>query len=190
MMAMHKILSGIIWSIVFFIGSGIVSLLVTIGLGDLLTTANILNDSIGNTVTYIIGKFILILGTIAGFYIGYTRPQKKDNQKAAYKNPVRKLVYSVIVVFIISIVGYTIYANLKVYQSYGYFVQVSAEDVFVSRLDPSNPLIVDHGRMLKEKIRLLDNKIDRGDGHKEGFVRWYGCSGIDCDEGWESHIYK
>ena len=106
------------------------------------------------------------------------------------KQLVRKLIFLVIVLFIIGILGYTIYVNIQAYNKYGYYVYVSDENVFVSKIDPRNPKIIGHGRMLKKKIFKLDEEVDRGDGQKIGKIRWYECYGIDCDEGWESRSFK
>ena len=49
-------------------------------------------------------------------------------------------------------------------------------------------MIVDYGRILKDKIVIKDKDIDNGDGPFSGKLRWYNCNGIDCDEGWESRF--
>jgi len=33
---------------------------------------------------------------------------------------------------------------------------------------------------------VKDKDIDNGNGKNAGIFRWYVCSGIDCDEGWEN----
>jgi len=185
-----KVLSGTVWSIFFFVGSALVGALVGSGLRELLTFINFFNHSSINSFTIILTRLILFSGPIAGFYIGYSRPLKKDAQDIDNKQLVRKLVFLVIVLFIIGILGYTIYANIRAYNKYGYYVYVSDENVFVSKIDPKNPKIIGHGRMLQKKIIRLDEEVDRGDGQKMGKIRWYECYGIDCDEGWESRSYK
>ena len=95
-----------------------------------------------------------------------------------------------IIRFFVGIIGYTVFINIRAYNRYGYYVYVSDEKVFDSSIEPNNPKIIDHGRLLQEKIIGLDKKIDGGDGKKEGKVRWAECYGIDCDEGWESRSYK
>jgi hypothetical protein len=74
----------------------------------------------------------------------------------------------------------------KGYDAYAFFVHVKDVTVFMSRLSPADTRIIDRGRRLKNDIILMDNEIDNGDGAHKGAFRWYGCSGIDCDEGWES----
>jgi hypothetical protein len=39
--------------------------------------------------------------------------------------------------------------------------------------------------IIKNVIIAMDTETDNGTGPNKGNVRWYGCSGIDCDEGWE-----
>lgn len=73
----------------------------------------------------------------------------------------------------------------KGYDSYGYFVQVKDEIVFNKPLSESDPRIVAHGRKLLSDIILLDQQVDQADGQDEGLLRWYACSGIDCDERWQ-----
>ena len=73
----------------------------------------------------------------------------------------------------------------KGYDAYAFFVHVKDVAVFKSRLSPADTRIIDRGRKLKEDIILMDKEFDNGDGPIKGAFRWYGCSGIDCDEGWE-----
>jgi len=72
------------------------------------------------------------------------------------------------------------------YDQYAYFIQTSDEAIFESRLNPSDTRIIDRGHKIKDEIFLMDKKIDGEDGANTGKLRWYGCSGIDCDEGWEN----
>lgn len=73
----------------------------------------------------------------------------------------------------------------KGYDQYAYFVQVSDERIFASKLKPDDGRIMDRGRRLKSEVVAMDQEIDGGDGAGAGKLRWYGCRGIDCDEGWE-----
>jgi hypothetical protein len=73
----------------------------------------------------------------------------------------------------------------KGYDTYGYFVQVKDESVFATALSDADPRIVEHGRRLKTDIISKDIEVDNGDGPHIGALRWYGCRGIDCDEGWQ-----
>ncbi len=185
-----KVLTGILWSIFFFVGSIIVGALVAVGLSKLLSVVSFFNPASINSFTLIITRLIIFSGTIAGFYIGYSRTLKKDAKDIDNKVMFRKLVFLVIVFFIIGIPSYIIYLNMRAYNRYGYYVHVTNENVFDSTIDPKNSKIVDHGRLLQEKIIRLDEKIDGGDGKKVGKIRWFECYGIDCDEGWESRSYK
>ena len=107
-----------------------------------------------------------------------------------HKQLVRKGFKLGIVLFLIGSIGYVIIVNIRAYNKYGYYVHVSDENMFLSKIDPKNPKIIDHGRMQKRKIISIDDEIDRGDGQKKGKIRWYECYGIDCDEGWQSRFYK
>lgn len=71
------------------------------------------------------------------------------------------------------------------YDQYAYFVRVSDESVFKARLKPSDKRILERGRRLTAEVNAMDQETDSGDGPKAGKLRWYVCSGIDCDEGWE-----
>jgi hypothetical protein len=71
------------------------------------------------------------------------------------------------------------------YDTYGYFVHVKDESVFATALSDADPRIIEHGRSLKTDIISKDIKVDNGDGPDTGALRWYGCRGIDCDEGWQ-----
>jgi hypothetical protein len=73
----------------------------------------------------------------------------------------------------------------KGYDAYAFFVHVKDVTIFKSRLAPADTRIIERGRRLKEDIILMDKEVDNGDGPNKGALRWYVCSGIDCDEGWE-----
>ena len=190
MKTLIKCLDGILWSIFFFIGSAIVGALMASGLDKLLTLVNFFNPSSIHSITIIFSRVVLFFGAAAGFYIGYSRTLKEDAGDSDKKQLIRKLTFLVIIFLIIGIPGYIIYLNIRAYNKYGYYVYVSDENVFVSKIDPKNPKILDHGRMLKKKIIRLDEEVDRGDGQKMGKIRWYECYGIDCDEGWENRSYR
>ncbi len=71
------------------------------------------------------------------------------------------------------------------YDAYAVFVQVKDTAVFDTRLSADDARIIEHGRRLKTAVLLMDEEHDKGDGPLKGTLRWYGCPGIDCDEGWE-----
>ncbi|MDY6791817.1 MAG: hypothetical protein SWH54_11185 [Thermodesulfobacteriota bacterium] len=73
----------------------------------------------------------------------------------------------------------------KGYDNYAYFVQVNDEAVFAKVLSKGDTRIIEHGRKLKTDVIIMDEKIDQGNGPNQGTIRWYTCSGIDCDEGWQ-----
>ena len=173
-----KCLTGILLSIFFFVGSAIV---VPFIFSNLAST---------NSFTNILPEVVMLSGTVAGFYIGYSRTLKKDAEEIDNKQLVRKLAILVVVFLIIGILGYIIYLNIRGYNKFSYYVYASEENVFASKIDPKNQKIIDHGRMIKKKIISMDNKIDNGDGPQTGKVRWYDCYGIDCDEGWENRSYN
>ena len=135
-------------------------------------------------------SLVLFSCPILGFYVGYSRAQKKNTQDIDSKQLIGKLVLLGVIILIIGFIGYVIYANMRAYNKYGYYVRVSDEIVFDSKIDPGNPQIINHGRMRKEEIVELDEEIDGGDGPKMGKIRWYECFGIDCDEGWEGRSYR
>jgi hypothetical protein len=74
------------------------------------------------------------------------------------------------------------------YNKYVIFIQVKDENIFKNTLNSSDPHILDFGRKLKEDVIAIDNYKDKGDGPNSGKFRWYVCSGIDCDEGWENRF--
>lgn len=185
-----KFLTGILWSIVFFVGSAFVGVFVTLGLAKLLTFGNFFSPSSIISFKRILLSLIILSGTIAGFCIGYSRTLKNNSEGINNKQLFSKIVFLVIVFLIIGIPIYIIYINIRAYNRYGYYVNVTDEKVFNAKINPLDPKIVFHGRVLKEHIIESDKKIDGGDGRKEGKVRWYECYGIDCDEGWESRSYK
>ncbi|MCK5312171.1 MAG: hypothetical protein KAJ62_08675 [Desulfobacteraceae bacterium] len=71
------------------------------------------------------------------------------------------------------------------YTDYAFFVHVKNEAAFKTILSDSDTIIVEHGRRLTADIIFIDQEIDKGDGPDKGLVRWYVCSGIDCDERWQ-----
>ncbi len=73
----------------------------------------------------------------------------------------------------------------KGYDNYAYFVQVNDEAVFEKTLSGDDARIIEHGRRLKIDIIAMDKDIDKANGPGQGIIRWYVCSGIDCDEGWQ-----
>lgn len=76
------------------------------------------------------------------------------------------------------------------YEKYGYVVHAKNETVFSHVLADSDPNISSHGRKLLDDIEKMDQRIDHGDGPNKGLLRWYVCSGIDCDEGWQSSFLE
>ena len=71
------------------------------------------------------------------------------------------------------------------YANYGYLVHAKNVAVFSHFLSDADPNIIRHGRKLLDEIENMDQQIDNGDGPQKGLLRWYVCSGIDCDEGWQ-----
>ena len=76
----------------------------------------------------------------------------------------------------------------KGYDNYAYFVQVNDEAVFNKTLSEGDTRIIEHGRKLKIDVIAMDKDIDQGNGPIQGTIRWYMCSGIDCDEGWQRNF--
>lgn len=185
-----KFLTGILWSILFFVGSAIVGALVASGLDKLLTFANFFSPSLINSFTIISARLILLFGTIAGFYLGYSRTLKKDAESINNKQLLSKLASLVIILLAIGIPIYILYLNIRAYNRYVYYVKVTDEKLFNAKINPLDPKILSHGRALKEEIIKADKDIDGGDGRKKGTIRWFECYGIDCDEGFESRFYK
>ena len=98
----------------------------------------------------------------------------------------KSIVKNIIVLLIFLGVPFFAYRSCtKGYDKYAVFIQVKDEAIFEAPLDPSDVRIIDHGRLLKDEIIKMDKDIDNGDGPNTGKLRWYPCSGIDCDEGWE-----
>ncbi len=92
-----------------------------------------------------------------------------------------------IIVLVIVFAGFfVLYRSCtKGYDNYAYFVQVNDEAVFAKNLSEGDTRILEHGRKLKTDIIAMDKDLDQGNGPNLGKIRWYICSGIDCDEGWE-----
>ncbi len=78
----------------------------------------------------------------------------------------------------------------KGYEKYVFYVHAHDTAIFSTSLKPSDPRIRKFGRILKEDALAIDRKDDNDNGEKSGTVRWYICSGIDCDEGWESRFIR
>ncbi len=76
------------------------------------------------------------------------------------------------------------------YEIYSFYIQTSDENVFSTHLSANDDRIISKGRKLTEEIMIMDREIDAGDGEASGKLRWYVCSGIDCDEGWESSFIQ
>jgi hypothetical protein len=108
---------------------------------------------------------------------------KEPNSKGFKLKSVAKAAWLLLALVIILASAYR--SCTSGYEKYGYFVQVSDEAVFQDSLASTDPHIVGRGRRLLAEIRPLDEDIDGGDGPTAGKLRWYVCSGIDCDEGWE-----
>lgn len=72
------------------------------------------------------------------------------------------------------------------YDKYVYFVEVANQETFKQPLQNDSKDILAHGRRLKEEVILQDKNNDNGNGADQGNLRWYVCSGIDCDEGWQN----
>jgi hypothetical protein len=183
-----KVVTGLVWSTLFFIGSVLLGALVVSGLEYLMDLAGFLTPSSGHIFTRVVGVAIVVLGTTTGFYIGYSRALKKDAQPIGNRQLAKKLVFPVIVLSIMGFAVYILVLNIRAYNRYGFFVQVSDESVFASKMEKGDPRIVNHGRIKKDKIFRLDREVDSGDGPQNGKVRWYECYGIDCDEGWENRF--
>jgi len=106
--------------------------------------------------------------------------------KGNKKQPNIKLIVNIAVLMIFFGIIFVAYRSCtKGYDKYAVFVQVKDEAVFDTRLNPSDTRIIDRGRKLKDTLLIMDKEIDNGDGPHSGKLRWYVCTGIDCDEGWE-----
>jgi hypothetical protein len=94
---------------------------------------------------------------------------------------------NIIILLVVIILFFFMYRSCtEGYEKYGYFVHAKNEAVFNHALADSDPNIIGHGRKLIDEINLMDRQIDDGDGSQSGLLRWYVCSGIDCDEGWQT----
>ena len=108
------------------------------------------------------------------------------NNATGKKSTLKSIVKNIIVLLIFLGVPFFAYRSCtKGYDKYAVFIQVKDEAIFETRLEPSDVRIIDRGRKLKDTILAMDKEIDNGDGPRSGKLRWYVCSGIDCDEGWE-----
>ena len=93
---------------------------------------------------------------------------------------------NIIILSIVFFVFFFLYRSCtKGYDKYAYFVQVNDEAVFAKALSEGDTRIIEHGRKLKTDVIGMDKEIDQGNGPNQGTIRWYTCSGIDCDEGWQ-----
>ncbi|MFX1566599.1 MAG: hypothetical protein ACFFCH_11485 [Promethearchaeota archaeon] len=104
---------------------------------------------------------------------------KQSTKKSIGKNIIALLIF-------VAILFFAYRSCTSGYDKYVFYVHVNDEAIFETRLDPSDVRIIDRGRQLKDEIIMIDKKIDSGDGAYAGKLRWYICSGIDCDEGWEN----
>jgi hypothetical protein len=91
----------------------------------------------------------------------------------------------IILVVVFSALFFLYRSCTKGYDNYAYFVQVNDEAVFTKNLSEGDIRILEHGRKLQIDIISMDKHMDQGNGPDQGTLRWYTCSGIDCDEGWE-----
>ena len=92
---------------------------------------------------------------------------------------------SIILVIVFAALFFLYRSCTKGYDNYGYFVQVNDEAVFTKILSEGDSRILEHGRKLLIDIMSIDKEMDQENGPNQGTIRWYACSGIDCDEGWE-----
>jgi len=90
----------------------------------------------------------------------------------------------ILLVIVLTMLFFLYRSCTKGYDNYAYFVQVNDEAVFTKNLSERDTRILDHGRKLKIDIIAMDKDMDQGNGPNQGTIRWYTCSGIDCDEGW------
>ena len=104
---------------------------------------------------------------------------KKVKKQSVLKNLIALLIF-------LAIPFFAYRSCTSGYDKYAFYVHVNDEAIFETRLDPLDARIIDRGRQLKDEIIMMDKDIDSGDGANTGKLRWYVCSGIDCDEGWES----
>ena len=91
----------------------------------------------------------------------------------------------IILVIVFSALFFLYRSCTKGYDNYAYFVQVNDEAVFTKILSEGDTRIIEHGRKLKVDVIAMDKDMDQGNGPNQGTIRWYTCSGIDCDERWE-----
>lgn len=96
---------------------------------------------------------------------------------------------AVVLIILFAVLFFLYRSCTKGYSDYVYFVKVQDEAVFQTGLSDTDTRIIEHGRTLKTNVIRMDNETDKGDGPDKGTLRWYACSGIDCDEGWQ-HSFK
>ncbi len=97
-----------------------------------------------------------------------------------------RLVFALMLV--ISILFFVSRACTRGYDQYAFYIHVNEESIFQDPISPTDSRLIDKGRKPKPEVTTMDNEIDNGDGPKAGKLRWYGCTGIDCDEGWEKEF--
>ena len=108
------------------------------------------------------------------------------SKKKAKRFAKKSLIKNVIILLVLFVVLFYLYRSCTSgYQKYAFFIHVKDESIFDAKIDPSDGRIIDKGRRLKDDILKMDRNVDTGNGANQGIVRWYDCSGIDCDEGWE-----
>lgn len=105
--------------------------------------------------------------------------KKKVKKQSVIKNIIALLIF-------LAIPFFAYRSCTSGYDKYAFYVHVNDETIFETRLDPSEARILDRGRRLIDEIIMMDKEMDNGDGANTGKLRWYVCSGIDCNEGWES----
>ncbi len=107
----------------------------------------------------------------------------EEKKKKAKKKFPRKNIIALLIFFGVPFFAYR--SCTSGYTDYSYYVHAKDEAVFAAVLKSTDARIIKHGRKLRAEVLSLDSEIDNSDGPDHGKLRWYGCSGIDCDEGWE-----
>ena len=95
----------------------------------------------------------------------------------------------IVLVIVFSTLFFLYRSCTKGYDNYAYFVHVNDEAVFSKILSERDTRIIAHGRKLKIDVIAMDKDLDQGNGPDQGVIRWYVCSGIDCDERWQ-HSFR
>ncbi len=104
-----------------------------------------------------------------------------DDKKAVPKKRKKVIMPIIACSFLLGFV-YMVYDNMQAYRTYGYCVVVEKVESFSKLSLPQD--VEFNGRIPITECNKRDNAIDNGDGPKKGNVRWYNCTGPDCDEGW------